>query len=203
MSLTSSVIAALYRLSGSVSFQASALLPTSMHPGKRACAALRHWWRRRMGRTSHGPCSNRGGDPDRCSRILLSLSRSDVRRFLEERAEFEGAIPSAALFDLTRPVILAAPHYGAAPVGYLAALRHFGTRRPVNLFFDTSRSDATHQSPVRARRRRRHHLLGGFSGVISAMRALDRKECLIMMPDAYRRCTARHSPSRFSAACCG
>jgi lauroyl/myristoyl acyltransferase len=177
--------AALYRVSGSVSFHLSALLPMSLHPGKRACAALRDF-----PDAPGGPYFARAILESRWrSRLLLThllgLSRTDLRRFLEERSVFEGAVPGAAMFDESRPVILAAPHYGAAPVGYLAALKHIGTRRPVNLFFDTSRSTPRINRLFECGGVDANQLLGGFSGVISAMRALDRKECLIMMPDAH------------------
>ncbi len=185
MTFQSLIAAALYHVSGSVSFHLSALLPASAHPGKRACAALRD-----LPDAPGGPYFARAILESRWrSRLLLThllgLSRSDLRRFLEERAVFEGAAPGAAMFDTDRPVILAAPHYGAAPVGYLAALRNIGPRRPVNLFFDTSRSTPRINRLFELGGVDSNQLLGGFSGVLSAMRALDRKECLIMMPDAH------------------
>lgn len=185
MSLKSSLFTLLYYMTGSISFHASALLPARLHPGKRACTALRD-----IPEAPNGPYFARAVLESRWrSRMMLSyllgLSQPQVRRFLDERAEFEGAMPGAAMFDPTRPVILAAPHYGAAPVGYLAALRHFGARRPVNLFFDTDRTTPRITRLFELGGVDTNQLLGGFSGVLSAMRALDRKECLIMMPDAY------------------
>jgi lauroyl/myristoyl acyltransferase len=128
------------------------------------------------------------------SRLLLAhalgLSRAELRHFLENRAVIEGAAPAAALLDESRPVILAAPHYGVAPIGYLATLRHFSSRLPVNLFYDTSRTPPRLSRLFERAGVDSNSLLGGFSGVMSAMRALDRREWLIMMPDAFEETTS-------------
>ncbi len=161
------------------------MLPARYHPGKRACAALSA-----LDEAPGGPYFARAMlESHWRSKLLISyllgLSRSQLRRFLEEHTLFEGAGPASSLFEDDRPVILAAPHYGPAPAGYLAALRHIGGRRPVSLFFDTSRAPRRITRLFERGGVDSKLLIGGFSGVVSAMRALDRHECLVIMPDAH------------------
>jgi lauroyl/myristoyl acyltransferase len=182
----SSFLAALaYRFAGTVSFRLSSLLPEEIHPGKRACNAL-HTLRD----APSGPYFARAVLESRWrSRLLLThvlgLSRAELRRFFDERAEFEGTAFASPILDGSRPVILAAPHYGAAPVGYAAAVGRMATRRPINLFYDASRSSRRLNRLFERSGADVSKLLGGFSGVVSAMRALERNEWLVMMPDAF------------------
>jgi lauroyl/myristoyl acyltransferase len=84
-----------------------------------------------------------------------------------------------------RPIILAAPHYGAAPVGFLAAVHRMRGRTALNLFYDTERPTPHLTLLLERGGVDANTLLGGFPGVIAAMRALSRNECLVMMPDAF------------------
>ena len=185
MSLSSPITEAAYRLTKSLSLRLSSVLPERMHPGKRACRALQA-----LRDAPSGPYFARALLESRWrSRLLLrhvlGLSRSELRRFFEDRATFDGAVFAKPVLDGSRPVILAAPHYGAAPVGYVAAVSRLGSTRPINLFYDSS-----HTSP-RLIRLFEHSgvdtntLLGNFNGVVAAMRALERNEWLVMMPDAF------------------
>jgi lauroyl/myristoyl acyltransferase len=185
MRFTSLLAAMAYRLAGAVSFRLSTLLPERVHPGKRACIALKG-----LRDAPSGPYFARAMLESRWrSRLLLAhvlgLSRAELRRFFDERAEFEGTTFAAPILDGSRPVILAAPHYGAAPVGYAAAVGRIGTRQPINLFFDASRSTRRMNRLFERSGVDVSKLLGGFSGVVSAMRALERNEWLVMMPDAF------------------
>jgi lauroyl/myristoyl acyltransferase len=185
MNLKAALAAAAYAATGSLSFTLSALLPERLHPGKRACRALRD-----LRDAPSGPYFARAVLESRCrSRLLLryalGLSRPELRRFFNERAIFEGAVFAAPMLNGSRPVVLAAPHFGAAPVGYVAAVSRLGPQKPINLFYDNSRE------PARLGRLFEHTgvdtntLLGGFTGVVAAMRALERNEWLVMMPDAF------------------
>jgi len=174
-----------YRFAGTVPFQLSKWLPERFHAGKRACRALQD-----LRDAPSGPYFARAVMESRWrSQLLLThvlgLSRIELRRFFDERAQFEGAAHVSPLLDGTRPVILAAPHYGAAPVGYAAAVGRMGTPQPINLFYDASRSSRRLTRLFQRSGADVSKLLGGFSGVVAAMRALERKEWLVMMPDAF------------------
>ncbi len=189
MSLSSHMAAAAYRLTGSVSFHISSLLPECYHAGKRACRALQD-----LRDAPSGPYFMRAVLESRWrSRLLLThvlgLKPSQLRRFFEDRVVFEGAVLAAPMLDGTRPVILAAPHYGPAPIGYAAAVHRVGAHRPINLFYDSG-----HTPPRLSRLFERsgvdtNTLLGSFTGVVAAMRALERNEWLVMMPDAFEDIT--------------
>ena len=185
MNLRSPITAAAYGMTSAVSFRLSSLLPERLHPGKRACRALQV-----LRDAPSGPYFARAVLESRWrSRVLLShvlgLSRPELHRFFEERATFEGAVFATPMLDGARPIILAAPHYGAAPIGYVAAVHRLGVKRPINLFYDAG------QTPPRLIRLFEHSgvdtntLLGSFTGVVAAMRALERNEWLVMMPDAF------------------
>lgn len=185
MSLTSMITAAAYRLTGSVSFHVSSMLPAHMHAGKRACQALRD-----LREAPSGPYFTRAVLESRWrSRLLLShvlsLSSSQLRRFFEDRVLFEGAVLAAPMLDGTRPVILAAPHYGPAPIGYVAAVHRVGAHRPINLFYDSARTPPRLNHLFERSGVDTNALLGSFTGVVAAMRALERNEWLVMMPDAF------------------
>jgi lauroyl/myristoyl acyltransferase len=185
MSLRSLITAAAYRLTGSVSFHVSSLLPESAHPGKRVGRALQD-----LRDAPSGPYFMRAVLESRWrSRLLLShvlaLSPSQLRRFFEDRVLFEGAVLAAPMLDGTRPVILAAPHYGPAPIGYVAAVHRVGAHRPINLFYDSSRTPPRLNRLFERSGVDTNTLLGSFTGVVAAMRALERNEWLVMMPDAF------------------
>ena len=185
MSLTSMITAAAYRLTGSVSFHVSSMLPAHMHAGKRASQALRD-----LREAPSGPYFTRAVLESRWrSRLLLShvlsLSSPQLRRFFEDRVLFEGAVLAAPMLDGTRPVILAAPHYGPAPIGYVAAVHRVGAHRPINLFYDSARTPPRLNHLFERSGVDTNALLGSFTGVVAAMRALERNEWLVMMPDAF------------------
>jgi hypothetical protein len=163
-------------------FNFSGLVPRCVHPGKRVNRALkgvrdasRGGWLERRVLASRWRCYV-------LQRYVLGLDRDALHQFFEERVRYDG---STWPLDERRPLILAAPHYGAATVGLLAAVHRMHRRRPVNLFFDTD-----------ARKRHVARLLdsagidvaqlhSGFAGSVEALRALRRRECLIMMPDVF------------------
>lgn len=185
MNPMSLITAAAYTLTGSVSFHMSSLLPERIHAGKRACHALQE-----LRDAPSGPYFSRAVLESRWrSRLLLShvltLSRPQLRRFFAERVIFEGAVLAAPMIDSTRPVILAAPHYGPAPIGYVAAVHRIGARKPINLFYDSSRTPPRLSQLFTRSGVDTNTLLGSFTGVVAAMRALERNEWLVMMPDAF------------------
>jgi lauroyl/myristoyl acyltransferase len=185
MSLTPLITGSAYRLTGSLSFHVSSMLPECLHPGKRASRALQD-----VRDAPSGPYFMRAVLESRWrSRLLLrhvlALSRPQLRRFFEERVAFEGAVLAAPMLDGTRPVILAAPHCGPAPIGYVAAVHRVGAHRPINLFYDSSRTPPRLNQLFERSGVDMNTLLGSFTGVVAAMRALERHEWLVMMPDAF------------------
>jgi lauroyl/myristoyl acyltransferase len=85
--------------------------------------------------------------------------------------------------DERRPLILAAPHYGATAVGFLAAVHRMHRRRPVNVFFDAETANRQIARLLDFSGIDVAQLHDGFAGSIEALRALRRRECVIMMPD--------------------
>jgi lauroyl/myristoyl acyltransferase len=185
MSLASMFTAAAYAATSTLPFHLSALLPARLHAGKRVCEALRH-----IRDAPSGPYFARAVLESRWrSRLLLQhvlgLPASQLRRFLDNRVVFEGAVFASPMLDGTRPVIIAAPHFGAAPLGYVAAVHRIGGRFPINLFYDTAGDTERLTHFMERGGVDVTLLLGGFTGVVAAMRALERKEWLVMMPDAF------------------
>jgi lauroyl/myristoyl acyltransferase len=118
-------------------------------------------------------------------RYAMQLTRPRLRTFLEDRVSYEGAAFAQHVFNGNRPVILAAPHYGAAPVGFLAAFHRMRGRTTLNLFYDVENTAPQFTALFEHGGVDANRLLGGFPGVVAAMRALTRNEWLVMMPDAF------------------
>jgi lauroyl/myristoyl acyltransferase len=155
------------------------------HQGWRACRALSG-----LRDAPSGPYFARAllASRWRCALLLryaLQLTRPQLRTFLDDRVSYEGAAYAQHVFSGSRPVILAAPHFGAAPIGFVAAVHRMSGRRTLNLFHDTR-----HLAPQIALLFDRGGvdtttLLDGLPGVLAASRALARNEILVMMPDAF------------------
>jgi hypothetical protein len=101
MNLTALITAAAYRLTSSMSFHVSSLLPEHFHAGKRVCHALQD-----LRDAPSGPYFMRAVLQSRWrSRLLLShvlaLSPSQLRQFFQERVIFEGAVLAAPMLDGT------------------------------------------------------------------------------------------------------
>lgn len=124
----------------------------------------------------------------RCSLLLrhvLQLSRPQLRTFLEDNVSYEGAAYAQHVFNGIRPVILASPHYGPAPLGFVAAVHRMSGRRALNLFYDPAKPTPRIALLFERGGIDTNTLLSGFPGVLAAMRALARGEYLVMMPDAF------------------
>ena len=164
---------------------AGPLLAERWHYGQRACREVAH-----LRDAPSGPYFSRAVLAARwraalLQRYALQLPRPMLRAFLDDRVSYEGAAFAQHVFNGTRPVILAAPHYGAAPVGFLAAVHRMRGRTTINLFYDTEHAAPQLTALFEHGGVDANRLLGGFPGVIAAMRALSRNEWLVMMPDAF------------------
>jgi lauroyl/myristoyl acyltransferase len=162
------------------------LIQKRLHPGWRVCRVLQG-----MREAPSGPYFARAvlASRWRCAllmRYVLQLTRPQLRTFLEDRVSYEGAAYAQHVFNGTRPVILASPHYGIAPIGFVAAVHRMSGRRALNLFYDTEHPAAPGLTLLFERGGvDTTALLGGFPGVLAAIRALMRNEYLVMMPDAF------------------
>src|SRR5262245_40050467 len=180
MGIKTASIAPTYAAADLITRMAGVVLGDRLHSGKRACRALKD-----MRDAPSGPYFARGVFASRLRShllfdYLLSLTHRQMRAFLEDKVEYEGAVFAQSAFNANRPVIFAAPHFGAAPVAFLAAIHQLGGRKPLSIFqytqqprparfvslFERGGMDAT-------------TLLGGFSGAVAAIRALARNECVV------------------------
>src|SRR5262249_1112975 len=75
--------------------------------------------------------------------------------------------------------------YGAAPIGYVAAVSRLGPRKPINLFYDATRTPPRLNRLFEHTGVDTHMLLGGFTGVVAAMRAPERNEWPVMIPESF------------------
>ncbi len=184
-SLSASLIAKAYGTVDAAIAGAAPFMRKRLHRGWRTCNAVQD-----IRDAPSGPYFARAvlASRWRCAlllRYVLQLTRPQLRTFLEERVSYEGAAYAAHVFNGTRPVILAAPHYGAGPIGFVAAVHRMSSRKTLNLFYDTR--DFSPRMTLLFERGGidTTTVLGGFTGVLNAIRALARNECVVMMPDAF------------------
>jgi lauroyl/myristoyl acyltransferase len=160
-------------------------MPKRLHAGWRVCRALSE-----VRDAPSGPYFARAvlASRWRCAllmRYVLQLTRPQLRTFLEDRVVYDGAAYAQHVFNGSRPVILAAPHYGPAAIGFIAAVHRMSGRRALNLFYDTARTSAEMTLLFERGGVDTTTLLAGFPGVLAAIRALIRSEYLVMMPDVF------------------
>lgn len=193
MGLCAALTAKAYSMLDLTITAATPFMQKQHHPGWRVCHALRD-----MRDAPSGPYFARAliRSQWRCDllfRYVMQLSRPQLRTFLEEKVAYEGAAYAQHVFNSSRPVILAAPHFGAAPIGFIATIQRLSGPRALNVFygsrcslprlmllFERAGIDAT-------------LLLGGLPGVLGAIRALGRNEYLLMMPDAFDDLSQTHA----------
>jgi hypothetical protein len=158
------------------------LLPGALHPGKRVNHALRDVKDASRGRWLERRVIESRWQSFVLQRYVLGMDESSMRVFFDERVLYEG---STWPLDERRPLILAAPHFGAAGVGFLAAVHRMHRRRPINLFVDAGIPTRQLTALFEMAGLDLSRLMSGFAGSVEAARALRRGECLIMMPDVF------------------
>jgi lauroyl/myristoyl acyltransferase len=186
MGIGAILMAKAYGAANSAASILSAGLPEPIHPGKRACRALRN-----LRDAPSGPYFARATLASRWQsalllRHVLQLSRPSLRTFLEQRVSYEGASFAERTFNGSRPVILATPHYGVPAVGFLAAVHRMGRHRPINLLHDAVRPTPQLNLLFERGGIDVSTLLAGFAGAVAGIRALNRSEYLAMTPDVFR-----------------
>jgi lauroyl/myristoyl acyltransferase len=162
---------------------ATPFMQKRFHPGWRICRALGE-----LRDAPGGPYFARAllASRWRCAlllRYVLQLTRPQLRTFLEDHISYEGAAYAQHVFNGARPVILAAPHFGAASIGFLAAVQRMSGRRALNLFYGCRRPAPQLALLFERGGLDTTTLPAGLPGVLAAIRALTRNECLVMMPD--------------------
>lgn len=181
---------ALFYLTLPVWVALAAVLPPSMHPGKRASTMLRELgispgvgWRRFE------------------FRVFLSLWRSllllgygfkssvpRLHRFLRSRVVERGEISLDEIADMPGGVILAAPHYGAFIPVCLRVIQLMHGRKRFNVIFNDPKvtpSNAPYGELFARLGCDVTVLYPDRRGTIAALKALKRGECLAILPDVY------------------
>jgi lauroyl/myristoyl acyltransferase len=185
MSLGATLTATAYASVDLALAAAAPFMPKQSHLGWRICRALLE-----VRDAPSGPYFARAiiASRWRCTllrRYVLQLTRPQLRTFLEDQVSYEGAAFAQHVFNSTRPIILAAPQYGATHIGLIAAVHRMGGRRALNVFYSAMRP-----SPRLALLFERAGIDGtvflpGLAGILAALRALTRNESLVMMPDTF------------------
>lgn len=160
-------------------------IPKRLHPGWQLCHMLKN-----IRDAPSGPYFARGVLASRWRRALLTryvlhLTRPQLRTFLEEHVTYEGAVFAHHVFNGTRPVILAAPDYGVGAIGFLAAVHRMSGRKSINLLYDASGQVAGLSRLFDRAGIDATTMFSGFPGLLCGIRALARREYLVMMPDAF------------------
>jgi lauroyl/myristoyl acyltransferase len=192
MSLRATLTARAYASLDVAIATATPFMRQRFHPGWRVCRALRH-----VRDAPGGPYFAKAliASRWRCDllfRYLMQLTRPQLRTFLEDRVAYEGSTYAQHVFNGARPVILAAPHFGAAPVGFVATVHRMSGQRALNLFFGAQCPNP--RLPLLFERGGvETTALFGLPGVVSAIRALARNEHLVMMPDTFDNLACTHA----------
>lgn len=115
---------------------------------------------------------------------VARLRDGALRSFCEKFVEFSGTMTQAQLLDESRPVIFATPQYGSPTVGCVALAHLLRERRVLNVCYDMGRG-AELAPFVEHAGLQTTELPDGLPGIRAALRALERGECLAMLPDAF------------------
>ena len=118
-------------------------------------------------------------------RHAATLDELALRHFVNRRVTFEGAMAPPRLFETTRPLIFATPHYGAPVAALVASAQLLRGRRMLNVFYDQSRHGHKLQQLFARAGIQAHNQMSGFAGVRGSLRALERGECVAILPDAF------------------
>lgn len=174
-----------YRGVRSAAALASPCLPQRLHPGIRAFPGFAH-----VGGTISAAQFARAVLESRWRSLLLhrhvlQLQGHTLAEFLEHRIEYAGAACASQILAAPRPILFATPHYGAPTVACMAGARLMHGRRALNVFFDKPRHGAQ-LSPLFERAGiPSKRMLGGTAGIRAALRALERGECVAILPDVF------------------
>jgi hypothetical protein len=174
-----------YRAAGPLSRCASRLLPERVHPGLGAYRVIADLGLAPGRLRFCAAVIESGLRSSILHRHLASLDERSLRTFTEECVEYEGGIAPERLLLERRPLILATPHYGAPLAGLVAGISLLRNRRALNVIYDRVRHGARLDAFLIRAGLPPGALLAGRAGVRASLRALDRCECVALLPDAF------------------
>lgn len=163
----------------------ASLLPGSLHAGKRAHRAIASLRAMAIDERFARATLESSWRSKLLHRHVSQLSGTSLQAFLESCIEYDGAVTLTELSAETRPLIFATPHYGVPIVGFIAASYFLRGCKVLKLFYDKNRYGAQLEPFFERAGIRASALLGGFAGIKAAARALERHECLALLPDAF------------------
>lgn len=118
-------------------------------------------------------------------RYLAAVDEAALQKFIHEQVVFEGPMAPPRLFEEPRPLIFATPHYGATLAALPVSLELLRGRRVLSIFHDKLLNGAFLRQHFLRAGLEQANQLSGLSGVRNALRALERGECVAILPDAF------------------
>ncbi len=186
MKLPQELVRAAYAIASPSALAFAPLLPSKLNAGKRAAQG---WRESLFGPGMRGSTFARRVLASRWRSALLSryvygLDPDSLAKFITQRVSIDSA-PLEGVIGSNRPLIICAPHYGACLVGLLAAIDLLRGHKEVFLYYDRERQESRLRQLFLRAGMSESMLLGGFAGSVTALRALDRGQALIMLPDVF------------------
>ena len=174
----------LYGAIGPAAWLISRILPEGVHPGLRAYRVVAS-----LGLAPGRTCFASAILESYLRALLLQrhvtgLAAEELHRFAATCIDYEGPTLPCELAQEPRPIIFATPHYGA-PVAALIAGAQMLQHRPLNVFFDKARHGSSLAAFFERAGIQASAQHGGLSGVRASLRALERGECVAILPDAF------------------
>jgi lauroyl/myristoyl acyltransferase len=117
-------------------------------------------------------------------RYLATLDEQELHTFTQRHVVFGGPM-GPTLVEEARPIIFATPHYGAPVAMLVTSAQLLRGRRTLNVFYDKERHGERMRIFFMRAGIQTHGQLSGLSGIRSSMRALERGECVAILPDAF------------------
>lgn len=187
MKLPQELVRAAYAIASPGALAFAPLLPSKLNAGKRAAQGRRE--------SLSGP-GLRGSTFVRrvlasrwrsalLSRYVYGLDPDSLAKFIARRVSIDSVAPLEDVIGSNRPLVVCTPHYGACLVGLLAAIDLLRAHREVFLFYDRERQNLRLRQLFLRAGMSESMLLGGLAGIVTALRALDRGQALIMLPDVF------------------
>jgi lauroyl/myristoyl acyltransferase len=174
-----------YRAAGPLARCASRLLPERAHPGLGAYRVISHLGLAPGRLRFCAAVLESSLQSSILHRHLASLDERSLRAFTQDCVDYEGGTAPERLLLERRPLILATPHYGAPLAGLVAGASLLRDRRTLNVIYDRVRHGARLDSFLLRAGLQPGALLAGKSGIRASLRALDRCECVALLPDAF------------------
>ncbi len=187
MKLPQELVRAAYAIASPGALAFAPFLPSKLNSGKRAAQGRREslFEPEQRGSTFVGRVLASRWRSKLLTRAVCGLDPDSLAKFITQRVSIDSVAPLEDVIGSNRPLVICAPHYGACLVGLLAAINLFRGHKEVFLFYDRERQDSRLRQLFLRAGMSESMLLGGFAGIVTALRALDRGQALIMLPDVF------------------